>query len=462
MGTRIGRYRLDGIVPTSGALKCIVRMIPHRGLLSRGAPCSRLRKYDLNKDQIMKTASRLHRPTSSFRRQSPPGKPLLLCLSHLRWNFVFQRPQHLLTRALTSYRVLFFEEPFLDADEPYLSLEKREDGLTIAQPHLPASYDTRARDLALRSLLDDALADLDTQHPKLIWYYSPAMMAFSSHLEADCVVYDCMDELSAFRGAPPDLRKREHELFGRADLVFTGGLSLFEAKRRMHPAVYAFPSSIDKAHFGKARKSRLTQAQHQTPHLGFFGVIDERMDLALVAAIADLRPDWQFSMIGPVVKIDHSELPQRPNLHWCGGRDYQDLPAELAHWTIGIMPFALNEATRFISPTKTPEFLSAGLPVISTPIRDVVRPYGDQGLVGIAETAESFVTRCEEALSWTASEHKQWLTRVDRFLARISWDQTWADMNGLVERLIANRQRVRAAQMKPTLTPLRSPGVARV
>lgn len=411
----------------------------------------------------MKTASRLHSAASQFRRPAKPSKPVLLCLSHLRWDFVFQRPQHLLTRALQSYRVLFFEEPFFDSETPSLSIEERDNGMLIAQPHLPASYDARERNLALRGLLDEALSDLHAPSPKLIWYYSPAMIAFAGHLDAECVVYDCMDELSAFRGAAADLRQREHELFGRADLVFTGGQSLYEAKRRMHPAVYAFPSSIDKSHFGKARKARTVQSNAQ-PHLGFFGVIDERMDTELVGKIADLRPDWQFSMIGPVVKIDEADLPRRPNLHWLGGRNYQDLPQELAHWTLGIMPFALNEATRFISPTKTPEFLAAGLPVVSTPIRDVVRPYGDEGLVGIGETAEDFIARCEECLAWTPAERAQWQARVDRFLSRISWDQTWGEMNGIVEKLIANRRRLRATQAtaSPAAAPLRTPGVARV
>lgn len=409
----------------------------------------------------MKTASRLHSATSQFRRSAKPEKPLLLCLSHLRWDFVFQRPQHLLTRSLQNYRVLFFEEPFFDVDEPSLTLDHRGDGLYIAQPHLPASCDTRQRNLALRTLLDDALSELQAPSPKLVWYYSPAMIAFAGHVDAECVIYDCMDELSAFRGAAADLRQREHELFGRADLVFTGGQSLYEAKRRMHPSVHAFPSSIDKSHFSKARKERRPR-QDTAPRLGFFGVIDERMDTALVAEIADLRPDWQFDMIGPVVKIDEADLPQRPNLHWLGGRTYQALPQELARWTLGIMPFALNEATRFISPTKTPEFLSAGLPVVSTPIRDVVRPYGENGLVGIGETADAFIARCEECLAWTPAERMQWQTQVDRFLSRMSWDQTWGEMNGLVEKLIANRRRLRATQTKSAAAPLRTPGVARV
>lgn len=386
----------------------------------------------------------------------------MLCLSHLRWDFVFQRPQHLLTRASETYRVIFFEEPFFDAEEPNIAVSDRGNGLYVVQPHLPAGTDARQRNLMLRTLLDETLAQFDVSQPQLVWYYSPAMIAFAGHLSPECIVYDCMDELSAFRGAAADLQWRERELFGRADLVFTGGQSLYEAKRRMHPAVHAFPSSIDKKHFKKARDVRASLPLHATPHLGFFGVIDERMDTALVASMADLRPEWQFSMVGPVVKIDPADLPQRPNLHWLGGRDYRDLPDTLAQWSIGIMPFAINEATRFISPTKTPEFLAAGLPVVSTPIRDVVRPYGDLELVGIASTPTEFIAHCETCLGWSQTDYTAWLARADRFLARISWDQTWASMNGLVDQLIAQRRRLQKFPAKVTSLPLRSPGVARV
>ena len=407
-------------------------------------------------------AQRLHSQTSQLHRSHKAEKPVMLCLSHLRWDFVFQRPQHLLTRACDSYRVLFFEEPFFDAKTPSITMQDRGNGLLIAQPHLPAETDARERHLMLRKLLDETLAMLDVEQPDLIWYYSPAMIAFAGHLKAKCIVYDCMDELAAFRGAAADLKWRERELFGRADLVFTGGQSLFEAKRRMHPAVHAFPSSIDTQHFQKARHLRQLASNPAKPNLGFFGVIDERMDTALVAAIADLRPDWHFSMIGPVVKIDVSDLPQRPNLYWLGRHDYRDLPVALAQWSLGIMPFAINEATRYISPTKTPEFLAAGLPVVSTPIRDVVRPYGEMSLVGIAATANEFVAQCENCLAWTETEHAAWLSRVDQFLARTSWDRTWSAMNNLVTQLVAQRRRLSVAPAKPSLLPMRNPGVARV
>jgi glycosyltransferase involved in cell wall biosynthesis len=206
-------------------------------------------------------------------------------------------------------------------------------------------------------------------------------------------------------------------------------MSLYEAKRNLHDAVYAFPSSVDQHHFNRARGKAIAdpplQAQIPHPRVGFFGVVDERMDLELVEATAKLRPTLQFIIIGPVVKIDPASLPQQPNLHWLGAQDYQQLPGFIAGWDVAFMPFARNESTRFISPTKTPEFLAAGLPVVSTPIADVVRPYGENGLVEIAATPEETAQAIDTCLQ---RPYGPWLRRVDAFLDGMSWDQTWQRM----------------------------------
>src|SRR5918998_4520417 len=245
---------------------------------------------------------------------------------------------------------------------------------------------------------------------QVLWYYTPMALVFTRHLRPLATIYDCMDELSAFRGAPPALRSREAELFRRADLVFTGGHSLYEAKRDKHPAVYAFPSSIDRAHFAQARE-RVSEPADQAPlpgpRLGFFGVLDERFDTELLDAAAAARPEWQFVMIGPVVKIDPASLPKRENIHYLGGKQYAELPAYLSGWDVALMPFARNESTRFISPTKTPEYLAAGRAVVSTSIRDVVRPYGEQALVHIADAPEEFVAAVEKAMSEDAAARMQ-------------------------------------------------------
>jgi UDP-galactopyranose mutase len=270
-------------------------------------------------------------------------------------------------------------------------------------------------------------------------------VGFTAGLTPDAVVYDCMDELSLFRGAPAELVEREARLLAGADLVFTGGQSLYEAKRERHGSVHAFPSSIDAQHFGRARAALpepADQASIPRPRLGYFGVIDERIDLDLLAGVADARPDWQIVMLGPVVKIDPATLPRRANLHYLGMKDYGELPVYLAGWDAALMPFARNESTRFISPTKTPEYLAGGRPVVSTPIRDVVRPYGELGLVEIAEDPISFVAAVERALALGAeasSGREAWLRKVDELLVRGSWNRTWREMSELLDAAAAAR-----------------------
>src|SRR5581483_10187165 len=261
-----------------------------------------------------------------------------------------------------------------------------------------------------------------------LWYYTPMALAFTRHLSQQLVVYDVMDELKNFKFAPPELHALEAELFGRADVVFTGGKSLYEAKKGLHPDVHVFPSSVDVAHFARARRhlnDPLDQAALPRPRLGYFGVIDERMNLQLVAELAELEPRWQLVMVGPVVKVDPRSLPRRPNLHWLGGRPYAQLPDYISGWDVAIMPFALNEATRFISPTKTPEFLAAGRPVVSTPVADVVSPYGELQLVRIASSAAGFVAAAKAAMQEDVIA--RW-RRFDPFLAGMSWDMTWQRM----------------------------------
>jgi UDP-galactopyranose mutase len=279
----------------------------------------------------------------------------------------------------------------------------------------------------------------------LAWFYTPMMLRWADRLEPNVIVYDCMDELSMFRGAPPELLEREKELLERADLVFTGGQSLYEAKRDRHPAVYAFPSSIDVKHFQQALSvsdDPVDQKDIPHPRIGFCGVIDERTDIDLLGKIAELRPDWQFVMIGPIVKIDENDLPHRDNIHYLGGKNYNDLPAYIGGWEVAMMPFAMNDSTKFISPTKTPEYLAAGRPVVSTPIRDVVRPYGEMGLVHIASTAEEFVSAIETALSEDVDQRR---AKAAEHLSTMSWDKTQKAMAELIDEVIEKRAGGRTA-----------------
>lgn len=376
-------------------------------------------------------------------------QPDLVCFSHLRWDFIYQRPQHLLKRCARDRRVFFIEEPVFSNSSMRLELHEREAGVRVVVPHLPEGLRSEiATTAVLKEMIRRLFADNGLRE-YVFWYYTPMALKFTDHLNPIVSVYDCMDELAAFKRAHSHLQEYERALFERVDLVFTGGQSLYEAKQNQHRSVYAFPSSIEVSHFQQARSLMWEPKDQESiphPRLGFFGVIDERFDIRLLDNLAAERPDWHLVMIGPVVKIDPASLPHRSNIHYLGGKQYAELPAYIAGWDIALLLFARNEATRFISPTKTPEYLAAGKPVISTSIRDVMRPYGELDLVRIADTAIEFVQAGEELLA-KSQEESDWLARVDEFLADMSWDKTWAQMWNLVDKAITER---RAAE--PTVT----------
>ncbi len=363
----------------------------------------------------------------------------LICFSHLRWNFVFQRPQHLMSRFARDRRVIFWEEPeaALPDMEPALGVRVcAETGVTVVTPSLPENLSEADKEAALRSLLDAFVSG--EAGPFVRWYYTPMMLPFSRQLDAVCTVYDCMDELANFRFAPPNLLSLEQELIDSSDLVFTGGYSLYEAKKGRHPNVHPFPSSVDRNHFAQARAMDAApddQSFLPRPRFGFYGVIDERMDLEMIEALADAHPEWSIVMVGPVVKIDTADLPHRANIHYLGNKRYEELPVYLGGWDVAMMPFAINESTRFISPTKTPEYLAGGRPVVSTPITDVIRHYGELDGVFIADGTEAFIAACEQALE-LAQGPDEWLQDVDAKLANISWDTTYARMAGLLREAV--------------------------
>jgi len=370
--------------------------------------------------------------------------PDLFVFSHLRWDFVFQRPQHLLSRYVENRRVYYFEEPMFGFSKtPQALIRKTEEGVKVVVPYLPEGLSASEQHKTLRKLLDDVMGE-EKIRDYALWYYTPMALNFTKHLQPKSVIYDCMDELSAFKFAPREMLDMEAELLNRANIVFTGGHSLYEAKRHRHTNIHPFPSSIDYKHFAQARavaNEPADQAAIPHPRLGFFGVIDERFNIELLSDMAKLRPDWHFVMIGPVAKIDPAALPRFPNIHYLGKKDYKELPAYLAGWDCALMPFALNDSTKYISPTKTPEYLAAGRPVVSTPISDVVKPYGHEKLVHIADTATEFVQCCEKAMH-EVKHDAEWLVRVDEFLALNSWDITWRNMVSL-ERAIYRQQLTR-------------------
>jgi UDP-galactopyranose mutase len=374
----------------------------------------------------------------------------LVCLSHLRWDFVYQRPQHLISRFARGRRVFFIEEPIPLPSGDHrvrLDISQPDHGVRVVVPRVPhtvsRSDSDQIQELLLHQLFTTAGID-----DFVLWYYTPMAVGFTRSLRTPvATVYDCMDQLAAFQGAPPELLVREAELFQRADLVFTGGRTLYEAKHAQHPHVYAFPSAVDVEHFAQARRAHVEPADQAAlphPRLGFCGVLDERLDTDLLAGIAAARPDWQLLLVGPVAKIDPATLPRRSNIHYLGPKTYAELPNYLAGWDVALIPFARNEATRFISPTKTPEYLAAGRPVVSTSIRDVVDPYQREQLAWIADTAPEFIAAVEAALRDDAVQRQR---RADRFLQAISWDTTWSAMDALLSETIARRSLSVAEQL---------------
>lgn len=376
----------------------------------------------------------------------------IVCFSHLRWDFVFQRPQHLLTRFSSHFRVFYIEEPVFHAETDSYT-DTVQDNVHVVRMHLKGdNHDENVNERQQRILRNIFITYKINEY--VLWYYTPMALRITVGLEPVATVYDCMDELSAFRFAPPALKHLERDLMSRADVVFTGGHSLYAAKKHQHPNIYAFPSSIDKKHFAQARKQKTDPADQAAipgPRFGFYGVLDERFDIDLIASVAKKRPDWHFVLVGPVVKIDPATLPAMPNVHYLGGKSYKELPSYLGGWDVAMVSFARNESTKFISPTKTPEYLAGGKPVISTAIKDVVETYGNAGLVHIANTADEFIAAGERELAQT--DKRAWLKKVDRFIARDSWDHTVGRMRELLYQAIANRQIIQKRHSAPTVAP---------
>jgi len=366
----------------------------------------------------------------------------LVVFSHLRWNFVYQRPQHLMSRLALRWRVVFVEEPMAGADPargPHLERIAPCKGVQVWRPHVagdaPGFHDDHIA--TLQALLADAMRG-ERVRDYWAWLYTPMAYPLAASLSPRGLAYDCMDELSAFRNAPRQLVQRESALFKAADLVFTGGPSLYNAKKDKHPDVHCFASSVDSRHFARSASDHPAQARLPRPRMGWCGVIDERVDLALVEALARARPHWQVVMVGPIAKIDPASLPRLPNIHWLGQRDYDELPELISGWDVCLLPFALNEATRYISPTKTLEYMACGRPAVSTPIRDVAEPYAD--VVSIAATHDEFLAACDALLARDADERATHARAMSEVVARTSWDATAQAMARLIDRKDALRK----------------------
>ncbi|HZY20001.1 MAG TPA: glycosyltransferase [Ramlibacter sp.] len=368
----------------------------------------------------------------------------LIVFSHLRWNFVYQRPQHLLSRLASRWRVVFVEEPVPGEAEQRLEKFSPTDGVEVWRPHVtadaPGFHDDHIS--ILQKFIQDAIRE-EKITDYWVWFYTPMAVPLAAELEPRGIVYDCMDELTLFKHAPRQLVQRENVLFRDADLVFTGGPSLYNSKKNRHPSVHCFPSSVDAKHFSSAKGDHPLQSGLGRPRLGYCGVIDERINMELIDAMATRHPDWQIVMVGPVVKIDPNGLPRHANIHWLGQQSYNDLPSFINGWDVCLMPFALNEATRFISPTKMLEYMACGRPSVSTSIRDVVEPYGH--VVSIADTPQDYVAACEAILARTPEQQAAHSAELARAIARTSWDRTAQAMAALIEQADRARSESEAA-----------------
>lgn len=400
----------------------------------------------------------------------------LICVSHLWWDWVWQRPQHLLSRLASHYPVLYVEEPHIEIGPDFNDFLVTERGPNIKTATLMLRSDHDTFWERLRASLDRTVghpfavsADVTyaslmfespeqprlVQHvqehaaqwrrpgvPLVLWLYTPVVVGFIDLLQPDLVVFDVMDELSGFKFAPQRLRDQEQELLDRADLVFCGGPSLYAGKKDRHHDAHLFPSGVEQEHFAQALRTDLPLPEDvrdlPRPIIGYFGVVDERMDLDLLAYLAEARPDASFVMVGPTLKIQESSLPRPGNIYYLGKREYAELPAYLKAFDVAMMPFALNESTRFISPTKTLEYMAAHKPTVSTPIPDVISLYGS--VVRIADTPEAWVAQLDAALAETAADREARRCTEEDLLQRYAWDTIAAEMHALIQDMLVRKQ----------------------
>lgn len=346
----------------------------------------------------------------------------MIVFCHLRWDFVYQRPQHLISRMAKNMKILLVEEPWHREHEEGSRLTVINENLSILQPNVASIEE-------ITSILPEYVKDMKAATG---WFYSASFVPVLQDMQFDKIVYDCMDELSLFKGAPEKLIEQEKYLVAHADIIFTGGKSLFESKQKMHDNVYCFPSSVDEKHFAKAMNGIAIPddiVNIPGPIVGYYGVIDERINLNLVNEIALAKPDVSFVMIGPLAKIGEHELPRQNNIYYLGMKTYEELPGYLKAFSIAMMPFALNDATKYISPTKTLEYMAAGKPIISTAIKDVVRDY--KSCVKIIDNVQEFADAIDCQLMDAPDVFMK--HEYTEILQKTSWDNTAGKMINIIK-----------------------------
>lgn len=386
----------------------------------------------------------------------------LVVFSHLRWGFMYQRPQHLMARmARRGWRVFFVEEPQHTAGAARLECHSPEPGVTVVVPHSPvAPGGFHGEQVAVLAPLLSRYLDERQALGGVAWLDTPMALHIMKTAQPRTVVYDCMDDLSTFQDASQELLLREAALMKQADLVFTSGPSLYEAKRHLHPQLLCLPSAVDGEHFSPSRlrpgsphaqRARALQGRLPHPRLGFCGVIDERLDLDLLAHLARARPQWQIVMVGPVLRIDPGTLPKAPNLHWLGLQAYSTLPYLMAGWHVCLMPFVINASTRFINPTKTLEYLASETPVVSTPVHDVVQLHGD--VVSVASTPQAFVEACQALMDEAPAGHLRRAHAALQTVRTRSWEIAVNVVHRWLLRVSAPRQTDRDGALRAAVPP---------
>ncbi len=356
----------------------------------------------------------------------------LVVFSHLRWTFVWQRPQHLISRLARNRRTWFIEEPLAtDVSEPILRTEDhghvRRVWLEVPGPERHLDFG----DPAAVSYAHEVMTLVGDAPARVTWLYTPMAFELARVLDPAVLVYDVMDDLASFRAAPAALRLRHRQALEAATLVFAGGRSLHWAVTAQRPDAQLFPSGVEPEHYASGPRER---SEADRPVAGYMGVIDERIDLGLLAKLAAALPDWEIRMVGPVVKVEPEALPSAANITYLGAQPYERLPDVLAGFDVALMPFALNEATRSISPTKTLEYFAAGLPVVSTRVSDVVTEYGH--IVSLADDGRSFATACRRERRRDPEERRR---RVDPLLRLQHWNAIASRMESLVNDALAGR-----------------------
>jgi glycosyltransferase involved in cell wall biosynthesis len=418
-----------------------------------------LNRSDFIEQKQTTTATTSNRKQTPRARKGRPGRKSgngskpeqdfpIIVHSHLCWDWVWQRPQQFLSRLSQGHRILFVEtigpDPELASPHVRFRTVSEYPNVTVLRLQFPSwrwgdgAYIDQERFRIVSEFVSAGPVAGSFENP-VQWFYDPmAVAAFSGRMGEILTVYDCMDELSKFRFAPPEIHSREAALLALADVVFTGGRKLFESKSRFHDNCHFYGCGVDCNHFGSARKADTKVpedlASLKGPVFGYFGVIDERLDYDLIAALADANPEGSVAMVGPVMKVDPASLPKRPNLHWLGQRSYADLPAICKGFDVCLMPFALNEATEFINPTKTLEYMATGRPIVSTAVTDVVRNFGE--IVSVAHSTQEFIERCAKCSKEADAEI---ISRGLTTASRNSWDSIVAELEGHIQTAILKK-----------------------